>query len=467
MNDPSSVESVDVSVQRGSDGSTSPLNVAEPRFSDSTARRVRRVVVALLPPALVWAAVAFLAVSRSDADGDLHARAVHIVVPVVATLLLAAVLLTRAYLGDTRSFWLLSYAASLVFIMAILSVWIALQVEPWRPYADETPVRTQAELDAFVRDRHAWAAAHPGTPPPVFIPTGVYLGTTEFKGTENVVRTGYIWQTYTQGLHDGLTRGFVLPDGVEVDVVEAYRRRDGGSERIGWRFTAESRKAFLYDAFPFDTHDSSLRLSHADFDRNAILVPDLNAYVTTDPDRLPGLKADFVLPGWTLEQTYFSFRPNRYTTDFGIDGFHTQGPVPEFYYHVVAKRQFLSSFFIYVLPAVVMLVLIFVIVYNMPPRHLGGEGLYNISRICGTYLFILILTHVNLRQQVSGGIVYLEYFYAVLYCGILWVLVNAALYLKGLNPPGIRWRENLIARVAFLPLMTGAMFLVTVLTFRG
>jgi hypothetical protein len=79
----------------------------------------------------------------------------------------------------------------------------------------------------------------------------------------------------------------------------------------------------------------------------------------------------------------------------------------------------------------------------------------------------MILNHVNLRQHVSGGIVYLEYFYVILYFGILWVLLNAALYLKGLHPPGIRWRENLIARVAFLPLVTGAMFVATYLTFRG
>jgi hypothetical protein len=441
---------------------------APERFSDAHTKWVFRFLVAMLVVAGIWLARSLQEVLGSSEGWTWTAMPLlHLFPPLTLTIVALLALATHSYRGETRSFWYLSYGLAAFFVTCIIVTWIVLIHEPYRPPAGEILITTPAQLAEFERRYLFSFKMRVQGEEPIWLPTGVFIQTTEFRDTENLVMTGYVWQKYDDAVHEGLDRAFEMPDALNAHVEEAYRRRNGSEETVGWTFEAETREQFHYERFPFDVKDPWVRLWHKDLDRNVVLVPDLASYASTNPRELPGIEPRLVLPGWRIDRSFFSYKLHRYNTSFGVNAFQKRSDIPELYFTLVVRREFLSTFFLLLLPILVMLVLIFVIVYNMPPRHLGGEGLYNISRICGTYLFIMILNHVNLRLHVSGGIVYLEYFYVILYFGILWVLLNAALYLKGLNPPGIRWRENLIARVAFLPLVTGAMFVVTYLTFRG
>ncbi len=441
---------------------TGPSGPGPDRFPQAIVRWGFLFLVGGLVLCAAWLAVGVVEALQAEKEWRLvSVRVTRVVAPAAAVLVFAAALATRAYRGETRRLWHLSYAMAAIFVAGIATIWIVLVREPYRPYAEDIVILTPGQRAAFLRSQ---LAARPGAPPPAVVPTGVYLRTAEFESTENVLKSGYIWQKYADGLPEGLPRGFVLPEAVEQRIQEAYRRRVGDVETIGWYFEVETRATFNYTKFPFDIKDPWVRITPKDFDADVLLVPDLESYAYTDPRTLPGIESGFALPGWKVEQSFFSYKLRRYNTSFGVEA-PIESDVPELYFTMAARRQFLSVFFLLVFPVLVMLVLIFVIVYNMPPRHLGGEGLYNIVRICGTYMFILILNHVNLRSYVSGGIVYLEYLYVLLYAGVLWVLLNAGLYLKGLNPPGIVWRENLIARLLFLPLLLGIMLVVTVATF--
>jgi hypothetical protein len=440
---------------------------APDRFSDRLARWLFRALALLFVGGALWCGTSLLDLLGSAGGWrGTSLQIARLLPPLTLTVVALLSLATGAYRGETRRLWYFAYGIAAFFIASIIAMWIALVREPYRPPSDEVVIATPAQLDDFVRRRIWTSKLRVRGETPTFLPTGVFVKTTEFKDTENLFMSGYVWQKYTDGVDDSLTRGFVLPEAVDERIEEAYRRREGAREKIGWKFEAETRQLFHYDRFPFDVKDPWVRLWHTDFDRNVVLIPDLESYASTNPATRPGIESRLVLPGWRIQQSFFSYKLHHYGTNFGVDAYQSRSDVPELYFTIVAQREFLSTFFLLLLPILVMLVLIFIIVYNMPPRQLGGEGLYNISRICGSYMFILILNHVNLRRYVSGGIVYLEYFYVVLYFGILWVLLNAALYLKGLNPPGIRWRENLIAKLAFLPLLTGALLLVTYLTFR-
>jgi hypothetical protein len=441
---------------------TGPSVHGPDRFPQGMVRWGFLFLVGGLVLSAAWLAVGVVEALQAENEWRLvSVRVTRVVAPAAAVLVFAAALATRAYRGETRRLWHLSYAMAAIFVSGIAIIWITLVREPYRPDAEDVVILTAQQREAFLESR---LASWRGATPAAVIPTGVFIRTTEFERTENVRKSGYIWQKYADGLPEGLSRGIVLPDAVETRIQEAYRRRVADVETIGWYYEVETREIFDYTKFPFDIKDPWVRITPKDFDANVLLVPDLESYASTDPHTLPGIERGFALPGWKVEQSFFSYKLRRYNTSFGVEA-PMESDVPELYFTMAARRQFLSVFFLLVFPVLVMLVLIFVIVYNMPPRRLGGEGLYNIVRICGTYLFILILNHVNLRTYVSGGIVYLEYFYVLLYAGVLWVLLNAGLYLTGLNPPGICWRENLIARLLFLPLLSGIMLVVTVATF--
>ena len=49
-------------------------------------------------------------------------------------------------------------------------------------------------------------------PLPIYVPTGVFVQSITFLGANDVKLTGYIWQKYTDGVHDGVSRGFVMPE---------------------------------------------------------------------------------------------------------------------------------------------------------------------------------------------------------------------------------------------------------------
>jgi hypothetical protein len=76
-----------------------------------------------------------------------------------------------------------------------------------------------------------------------------------------------------------------------------------------------------------------------------------------------------------------------------------------------------------------------------------------------------MLAHIQVRSQfASSGLVYIEYFYLVMYGAILLTALNAYIFSLG-RDYGFNWihyRDNLIPKLGFWPLLLGAMALITV-----
>ena len=213
----------------------------------------------------------------------------------------------------------------------------------------------------------------------------MFIQSIEFTTANDVKVTGYIWQKYKRGVHDDISRGFVLPEAEAPVIKEVYNRpligdgaKDGllsnislgftkddctkrslkrhrvgpkgCSQLIGWYFSTSIRQNFTYGAYPFDDQYVWLRLWHKDFDRNVVLVPDLASYKVTEPSALPGIETDFVLPGWSLRDSVFTYRRHGYNTNFGIDDYVGQEAFPALYFNVHINREFLGPFVLPFLP---------------------------------------------------------------------------------------------------------------------
>ena len=103
-----------------------------------------------------------------------------------------------------------------------------------------------------------------------------------------------------------------------------------------------------------------------------ILTPDLDAYDLIAPDLLPGLDDELVLKGWQIKQSLFSYRTHNYNTNFGLDDFVGQQDVPEFYFNVELRRNFLDSFIAYLVPLIVIAIMMFAILL-VPNEHTEQE----------------------------------------------------------------------------------------------
>jgi hypothetical protein len=367
-----------------------------------------------------------------------------------------------------RRLRIVSALISLALLIVLCGIWVGVYTAPPTPDPADTVVTTPGEvkryLEAYVPD------PEPGDEPPVFIPTGLYIESVEFKGPYDVLVSGYIWQRYANDLPQDLDKGFVMPEAQSVSSSEAYRARQGNEELIGWSFQATLREQFDYQRYPLGRHQIWLQLWHKDFERNVYLAPDLEAYTSLAPATLPGLDSDLVLENWDILQSFFSYRANRYNANFGIQGLRRDQLQPELYYNISIKRHLLSALISRLTVPIVILIQLFVIVIvigrDSKRLELFGVRPGAVIFTCAAFFFAVLVSQNALRSELEAtGIVYLESLYLLTYFVILAVAINSVLLVAQPNLRLFRDHDNIWAEVSYWPTILLTMCVITFLTF--
>jgi hypothetical protein len=381
-----------------------------------------------------------------------------------------SILAFRIDKGQRWRLWAVSGTTSVLLAGGIGFIWYlalnrdAIQIRQ----SDSLILTNRGSLQRFLQSREAQLQGD--STRPAYIPTGLFLQSLEFTDANDVFVTGYVWQKYTDGIHEDLSRGVIFPEAVNTNMTEAYRYRQGEVETIGWYFETELRQPFDYSKYPFDVKDPWIRMWHEDFSENIILVPDLEAYDTISPTLRPGIEKDFVLQGQELVKSYFSYRLNSYNTNFGIQSYLNQQTDPELYFTLLLQRDFVTIFISYVMRLLVVSVLLFAVIFIAThhtdrKKSLGFSASGAISS-SGAFIFILLLDQINLRSSIAtAGIIYIESFYFVLYVVILLVAINALLIASKFKLPLLRYQDNLIPKLLYWPTLLFLSLIVTLLTF--
>jgi hypothetical protein len=368
-----------------------------------------------------------------------------------------------------RRLRIVSALISLAFLIVLCGIWVGVYTAPPAPNPADTVVTTPDEatryLEALV------PAPKPGEEPLVFIPTGMYIESVKFTGPYNMLVSGYVWQRYANDLPlKGLDKGFVLPEAEYVRSSEVYRTQQGNEELIGWSFQATLREQFDYDRYPLDRNQIWLQLWHKDFERNVYLAPDLWAYTSLDPDTLPGLDSDIVLENWDIQQSFFSYRANRYNANFGIQGYVADIEQPELYYNISIKRDLLSALISRLIVPVVILIQLFVIVMvigrDNKRLELFGVRPGAVIFTCAAFFFAVLVAQNSLRTELEAqSFVYLESLYLLTYVVILAVAINSVLLAAHPDLKLFREYDNMWAEISYWPSILLAMIVITLLTF--
>jgi hypothetical protein len=237
---------------------------------------------------------------------------------------------------------------------------------------------------------------------------------------------------------------------------------------IGWYFEAKLRQPFEYHAYPFDHKTVWVRIWPREFSENIVLVPDYDAYTATGVNNIFGIEKSIVLDVWQREDTYFDYQFSDYDTNFGIENYIGKTNFPELRYNFVVKRKFGDAFIVYVLPLFLVAVLLFAAMLTVTDNESLSEKIgfnaTNFIAATSALFFVVMLAHIQLREQFSGaGIVYIEYFYIIMY-GLL-VVATANTYLFSIGSTffgGILLKEdNIIPKVCYWPLLLGLIVLIT------
>ena len=371
------------------------------------------------------------------------------------------------------TWWWMSTAVSIVLIIVLVNLWMQMNQFVTKPTQLVNEQATNEFLQENWEDRVAAQAGH--AEPTMKVKTGIFIQSLKFFNSTEVSITGYIWQRYQDGVHDSIKPGpgevgFILPEQVDssFDPREVYRVRTAAEEIIGWYFEATLRQPFDYATYPFDHKTVWVRMWHKQFSRNIILEPDFGAYLATGLDDIFGIEKNIVLDTWERENTYFDYSLSSYDNDFGIPDYIGQQGFPELHYNFVVKRKFENAFIVYLLPLFLVATLLFAGLLTVSAddelsRRLGFDTASFIAG-CSVLFFVVMLAHIQLREQFAGSsIVYIEYFYILMY--VLLVLATANTYLFSIRPKRgcnfILYQDNILVKVGYWPIVLSCMIFIT------
>ena len=366
-------------------------------------------------------------------------------------------------LGDHDALWGIAISAGAILVFGIGVVWALTLRYPDRNGEQSVHILDEAALQAFVKTHEAALPA--GVKPPIQIPTGILVRTLRFIDANDAVVTGSVWQKIPTARKGDVRPGVELPDGEAVDMRDVATRVQGDYEVTSWNFKATIREPSEWSRkYPFDRALIRLRLTPKGAPPGLILVPDLSAYELLMPSAMPGVEKSLILPGWTLDHSYYSYL----ATTLGITDDAPGGDQALDYdlgFNIVTSRRFLDPFVSSVLPIIVIVCLLFglLIVGSKNNVKVAATGFKatDVLRASVTLLFPALIAQVNLRSRVGATeVIYIEYFYFILYIAILAVSANALAFT--LKTDGVvQHRDNLIPKLAFWPAILGACFVVT------
>jgi hypothetical protein len=364
-----------------------------------------------------------------------------------------------------RVYWTLSILLSIAAAASIGYKW---KITKPQYKTGHFTVSNREELEKFLEPGSTVEFNKGGKP--LRIPTGLFIQSFSFINANDVNIGGYIWMRFPKDLPKDFVKEFVLPEEVSSSTTKTekiYTEDQGDHELIGWYFDVIVRQSFDYTDYPLDLHAVWLRIWSKDFihDTEIILVPDFAAYRPASlASRRFGLDVDIVPCGWRIIETFFSYKKIPYDTSFGLMGTETAVEYTELFFNIAIHRNLVDAFIIHLVPLLFVVLLLFALVMTVSGdekrKQAFGFNTTNTIAICASLLFVVILLHIQVRQQFSGSkLVYVEYFYWIVYLVIILTALNSYMFslgrLKKMNI--IQYNDNFIPKVSYWPLVLWTM----------
>ncbi|MGH0036341.1 MAG: PDC sensor domain-containing protein [Myxococcota bacterium] len=395
---------------------------------------------------------------------------IHIAIGLGTLMIAGLVFLATLAPLETRRLWSMVVAVSLVIVGNIVVVWyLNLSTDFSLIERDEERIVNGTilakYLDRFDRDLHKLVQARYHK-----VPTGVFIESYELASFEASL-IGRLWMKYPKALYEEAPPAFYFSDvsaiesrGIVSELVSEVERDD--HFLVTWKFRAKVEQDFSYQQFPFEQNDIELRVLYPDLGRHVLLVPDLGSYEILNPSARPGLNADITVPSSETISTFFSFETIDYDTTFG-NGIPVDSH-PALVFTMTAKRIWLSPFIANMIPILIVALIMFIVLCVSSNEDHGRSGLttMNVIQSSAGFLFILLLAHVNERNRIeSPEIAYIELFYFSMYVLITLQSVALAISLSGSGWRVLTYRDNLVLKLAYWPVLLTAWYAVTLLRF--
>lgn len=380
---------------------------------------------------------------------------------------------------NIRNVWLFCIILGVSFSVGTAFLWRNADIKEMELTPNTIKIKSDNQINDYEKSQtEFFSMLH--KKPPIYIPTGVFIKSTEFLGSNNIIVAGYVWQKYqidsslkSNTVPDDfctlssdklpLNKSILLPDAFadnENNILScdksSYVIAKDHVVTLGWYFKVQLREPFDYSKFPLDKNIIWLRLHPDNQVGNVVLVPDFSSYANISEKSLMGLNIkDLVLPSWDVFGTFFSAETVSINSNFG-NADYSQEANQELLFNIAIKRSFLDSVFSTVIPICIIYLILFVVLFSTLDDLLAVLG------INAGLLFSVALWHSTLRTSLSStGVTYFETYYFVCYFVISLVCINSVLLACRYEFPWLHYKNNLMPKLIFLPLVTGVTFFIT------
>ena len=398
---------------------------------------------------------------------EAHRRLINIALVIAGSIVLLAVVISGIEREPIRGIWIVAGVfAGICILVGIFVVLLTMQ-ESLPVGKNVTRITNWNSLNRFTSEQRQRTLIQ-RQEVPLFVPTGIYIQSAYFEDASSIGISGYIWQRYTAGVHDGVQRGFIMPEAKTANITRVYSIEEGDTEIIRWNVNAVLNQNFDHSSYPFDSERVVVDLWHKEFTRDVILIPDLASYTLLSPSATPGLSKEIQISGWDIDESSFNYRSESYKTSFGLENYSGLGNFPSLFFGFTIRKAITGPFVANMLPLLVVNVLLFAILFlGARDEHQKGHLGFTLDVIaaCAGFFLVAILLHIALRRDLAArDIFYLEYFYFVTYAMILYVTINYVLLTKT-SLRIVHYRDNFIAKIVFWPASQLALLVFTLVTF--
>lgn len=390
---------------------------------------------------------------------DMRHRIMWILLALIISGISLAALLLRIDSGSPIRIWQFTAITTILLIIGIGVIWYLTLTYHSSSSVEGIKISDKAVLRTLMNN-YQTVSLKKHLPPPIFIPTGLYIDAIEFDGASGLLLTGHLWQKYPNDYPKNFPKGvqFGKAKSVKMEKINTEEVADG--EVIQWSFQSALMVDSDYSRYPLEVEHLGIQILPPDPDQNLMLVPDLDAYKLTTPALLPGMDPQVSIPGWKLTESFFLMQEKERNTTFGVGRNFDQSVLPTLYYQIGVKRMFIHAFISNLTPLIVVTIILFAVLM-LPKVEIG-----RILGICVSVFFVVVFSHLNIRKSISGGeIFYLEYFYFVIYLAIIMVPMDSLRRELKIESRFFEYKDGLIAHAIYWPAIMGIFFIITMLKF--
>ncbi len=392
---------------------------------------------------------------------------------ITISLILLFILVFRIWEGNTSNLWKFSLLISLLFLLNIIFLWYINHNSDYiLKQSDQSKITSRIAIDNYLKKRDTDLKKISTKLRSVEVPIGIFLYDIDFLDAYNVAVIGKIWQKIPDTLKNVQDVNFVFPqaaaEGISVRVRPISKKHVDDYWLYRYDFNATLQFDIDYLNYPLNLKPLDLQITYPNFEDQVVFTPDIESYITINPSSKPGISSDIYMPDSEVLSSYYSFGEHNFNTVMGDEYYEGLNETPVLTFNILIKNVIINAIISNIIPIFIIAIMVFLLPFTVDKKdgEIKEGGSLNIIQASAGFFFILLLAHIQLRNEVeTPGLTYIELYYFVMYFMLALMSAAVLLFLKTNKYPVLEYKHNLIFKISYWPILLLSIYLITFFIF--